>query len=68
MTWMVLCLVGAMAVGFFGIAYFAAHPDQAAPVRANRETVFITLSQVLFNPIRSGSEFPSNWARLFHDG
>jgi len=54
MTWMVLCLFGAMAVGFFGIAYFAAHPDQAAPVTANRETVFITLAQVLFNPWIAG--------------
>ena len=54
MTWMVLCLLGAMAVGFFGIAYFAAHPQEAAPVRANPETVFITLSQVLFNPWIAG--------------
>jgi sodium/proline symporter len=54
MTWMVLCLLGAMAVGFFGIAYFAAHPDQAAPVTANRETVFIALSQLLFNPWIAG--------------
>lgn len=54
MTWMVLCLLGAMAAGFFGIAYFAAHPEQAAPVQANRETVFITLSQVLFNPWIAG--------------
>ncbi|MBP7936084.1 MAG: sodium/proline symporter PutP [Phycisphaerae bacterium] len=54
MIWMVLCLLGAMAVGFFGIAYFAAHPEDAAPVRANRETVFITLSQVLFNPWVAG--------------
>lgn len=54
MTWMILCLVGAVAVGFFGIAYFSAHPEQAAPVRANRETVFITLSQVLFNPWIAG--------------
>jgi sodium/proline symporter len=54
MTWMILCLVGAMAVGFFGIAYFEVHPDQAAPVRANHETVFITLSQLLFNPWIAG--------------
>lgn len=50
MTWMILTLAGAVAAGFFGIAYFEAHPDQAEPVRANRETVFIALSQVLFNP------------------
>lgn len=54
MTWMVLCLIGAVAVGFFGIAYFSAHPEQAGPVRENRETVFITLSQVLFNPWIAG--------------
>ena len=54
MTWMILCLFGATTVGFFGIAYFAAHPEQAAPVTANRETVFITLAQVLFNPWIAG--------------
>jgi len=54
MTWMILCLLGAMAVGFFGIAYFEAHPEQGAPVRANHETVFITLSQLLFNPWGAG--------------
>lgn len=54
MTWMALCLLGAMAVGFFGIAYFAEHPAHAAPVTANRETVFITLSQLLFNPWLAG--------------
>src|SRR5690606_21204000 len=35
MTWMILCLVGAVAVGFFGIAYFVAHPEQAGGVSAN---------------------------------
>ena len=54
MTWMVLCLLGAMAVGFFGIAYFQAHPDQAGPVAANPERVFIQLSGLLFNPWIAG--------------
>ena len=54
MTWMILCLAGAIAVGFFGISYFSLHPDQSGPVRANRETVFIILSQVLFNPWIAG--------------
>ncbi len=54
MTWMILCLGGAIAVGFFGIAYFAAHPDQAGAVTANKETVFISLSQILFNPWIAG--------------
>ena len=54
MTWMVLCLLGAMAVGFFGIAWFAAHPDLAGPVTANHERVFIQLAQLLFNPWVAG--------------
>ncbi|MBP8098819.1 MAG: sodium/proline symporter PutP [Arenimonas sp.] len=54
MTWMVLCLTGAMAVGFFGIAWFQAHPDKAAMVTANPERVFISLSQLLFNPWIAG--------------
>ena len=54
MTWRVLCLLGAMAVGFFGIAWFAAHPDLAGPVTANHERVFIQLAQLLFNPWVAG--------------
>ena len=54
MTWMILCLFGAMAVGFFGIAYFAQHPDQAGPVTKNNERVFIELSTLLFNPWVAG--------------
>ena len=50
MTWMILCLGGAVAVGFFGIAYFAAHPEQAAPVTENRERIFITLSRCCSTP------------------
>ncbi len=55
MTWMILCLAGAVATGFFGIAYFAAHPEHAAPVQANPERVFIVLSEVLFNPWIAGA-------------
>ncbi len=54
MTWMILCLVGAVSTGFFGIAYFAANPDQAAGVTANPERVFIELSTLLFNPWMAG--------------
>ncbi|TQM16805.1 sodium/proline symporter [Pseudoxanthomonas sp. 3HH-4] len=54
MTWMILCLMGAMATGFFGIAWFAAHPDVAAPVDANPERVFIVLADLLFNPWVAG--------------
>jgi sodium/proline symporter len=54
MTWMILCLTGAMATGFFGIAWFAANPAVAAPVDANPERVFIALSELLFNPWVAG--------------
>lgn len=52
MIWMVLGLAGAVAAGFFGIAYFANNPDLpgAAIVNNNSEYVFIELSKALFNP------------------
>src|SRR5471030_2952246 len=54
MTWMILCLGGTVAVGFFGIAYFSAHPELAAPVTENHERVFIELAKLLFNPWIAG--------------
>ncbi len=54
MTWMTLCLVGAVAAGFFGIAYFQQHPELAAVVNANPETVFMELTKILFNPWIAG--------------
>ncbi|MGY3871050.1 sodium/proline symporter PutP [Aeromonas crassostreae] len=54
MTWMVLCLGGAVGVGFFGLSYFASFPEQAAGVSANPERVFIELSKILFNPWIAG--------------
>ena len=54
MTWMILCLGGAVAVGYFGIAYFGAHPADAAAMQGNHERVFIALSTLLFNPWIAG--------------
>lgn len=54
MTWMVLCLFGAMAVGFFANAWFAQHPDQLGAVAKDHERVFIQLATVLFNPWVAG--------------
>ncbi|MDF2490156.1 MAG: sodium/myo-inositol cotransporter-like, partial [Pseudomonas sp.] len=54
MTWMILCLAGTCAVGFFGIAYFSAHPEVAGPVTENHERVFIELAKILFNPWVAG--------------
>ncbi|WP_028918119.1 sodium/proline symporter PutP [Pseudoxanthomonas sp. J35] len=54
MTWMVLCLGGAVATGLAGIAWFAAHPEVAGPVNANPERVFMLLGEHLFNPWIAG--------------
>ena len=48
MSWMVLCLLGAMAVGFYANAWYALHPEGAAAVNANPERVFILLAQQQF--------------------
>ncbi|MCU1715942.1 sodium/proline symporter PutP [Pseudomonas sp. 5P_3.1_Bac2] len=54
MTWMIACLGGTVAVGFFGIAYFSANPALAGPVTENPERVFIELAKLLFNPWIAG--------------
>ena len=54
MAWMILCLFGAVLVGFFAIPYFTSHPGQAGPVSANPERVFIQLAELLFNPWIAG--------------
>jgi sodium/proline symporter len=54
MSWMVLCLFGAMAVGFLANAYYARHPELAGAVNANPERVFIEIAQQLFNPWVAG--------------
>lgn len=54
MTWMILCLGGTVAAGFFGIAYFQQHPELASVVNANPETVFMELTKILFNPWIAG--------------
>ena len=43
---MILCLGGAVAVGYFGLAYFTERNIDLA----NAESVFIELSKVMFNP------------------
>lgn len=48
MVWMLIVLVGSVATGLAGIAYFAGQP------LPNPETVFIALSQQLFNPWVAG--------------
>lgn len=54
MTWMVLCLGGAIAVGYFGIAYFGAKPEDIGALGGKEERIFIGLASLLFNPWIAG--------------
>lgn len=65
-TWMALCLAGAVAVGFFGYAYFLQYPEQGlqvmggidpttgAVIEGKAEIVFMELAKVLLNPWIAG--------------
>ncbi len=50
MTWMIVAIIGAMATGFFGIAYVSKNNLTIT----DAETIFILLSQVLFHPLIGG--------------
>ena len=50
MTWMVISIIGSLAVGFFGLAYVVSHGVDLQ----DSEKIFITLSQLLFNPWIAG--------------
>lgn len=48
MSWMILCLYGALASGFTAVGYYAEVP------LTNAETAFIALAEALFNPWVAG--------------
>ena len=50
MSWMVTCLLGAMATGFVGIAFV----HNAQVPLSDPEAIFILLSQLLFHPFITG--------------
>lgn len=63
-TWMALCLLGAVLVGFFGYAYVVANPDlgiyvvkgvdASGKIIDNSESIFMELAKVLLNPWIAG--------------
>ena len=53
-TWMILCLTGAVATGFFGISFFSNNPALAGGVMKNNEAIFMELTKILFNPWIAG--------------
>nr|WP_286235311.1 sodium/proline symporter PutP [Thalassotalea sediminis] len=50
MSWMIVAIIGAMATGFAGIAYVT----KMGVKLDDAETIFILLSQILFNPLIAG--------------
>jgi len=50
MTWMIISVIGSLAVGFFGLAYVVSHGVELQ----DSEKIFITLSQLVFNPWIAG--------------
>ncbi len=50
MGWMILCLIGALGTGFAGLAY----ATRTGLEVTDPETIFIVLSDVLFNPFVTG--------------
>lgn len=50
MTWMIVSLLGALAVGYIGVAFVSHFGYQ----QTDPETIFIVFSQVLFHPLISG--------------
>ena len=50
MTWMLISIIGSLAVGFFGLAYVSSHGVDLQ----DSEKIFITLSKLLFNPWIAG--------------
>lgn len=50
-TWMILCLIGAVLVGYYGVAFSMNHPE--VPVN-NPEQIFIIVTQTLFTPWIAG--------------
>lgn len=50
MSWMTLCLGGAVTIGYLGISYYYKHPEIASVVNKDNEMIFIELIKQLFNP------------------
>lgn len=50
-TWMSLCLLGAILIGYYGVAFAAKHPEVSIK---NPEQIFIIVTQTLFTPWIAG--------------
>lgn len=50
-TWMILCLLGAVLIGYYGVAFAIKHPEVSVN---NPEQIFIIVTQTLFTPWIAG--------------
>ncbi|MBR1612954.1 MAG: sodium/proline symporter PutP [Succinivibrio sp.] len=50
-AWMIFCLLGAVMVGYYGVAFAAKHPEISVD---NPEQIFIIVTQTLFTPWLAG--------------
>ena len=50
-SWMIFCLLGAICVGYYGVAFAAKHPEITVD---NPEQIFIIVTQTLFSPWIAG--------------
>jgi sodium/proline symporter len=54
MTWMILCVGGAVFTAMAGLAYFQQNQDVQITDAKNGESVFLDLAQILFHPLIAG--------------
>lgn len=53
-SWMFLCLLGAVAVAVIGPAFFGMDPTIAITDQDNFETIFLDMGRILFHPLIAG--------------
>lgn len=53
-SWMVLCVIGAILTAMAGLAYFQQHTETQLTDTTNGESVFLDLAQILFHPLIAG--------------
>src|SRR5699024_476383 len=53
-SWMILCVTGAVFTALAGLAYFQQNGPQLLTDTTNGESVFLDLAQILFHPLIAG--------------
>ena len=53
-TWVVLCMGGAMATAIVGATFFGQNPGLAVTDQENFETIFLDMGRTLFHPLIAG--------------